>query len=297
MGIRSGIFAGIVCCAVSSAAVAQSFDDVEIETVDHGSSIYTLYGAGGNIGLSVGGDGVLMIDDQFAPLSDKILAAVAELSDQPVTYLLNTHWHGDHVGGNVALEEQGAIILAHDNVRTRMSVEQVQEIFERTVPASPTSALPVITFSESATIHFNGHEIHVFHAEAGHTDGDSIVHFRDLNIVHMGDTLFTGRLPFIDFASGGSIYGAIAAQEKVLELADEKTVIVPGHGKVGNKEDLIAARDLLVLIRDAIQPLVDQGLTAEEIMAAMPLTPLGLEYGGFPEERFTFVIAAGMSTQ
>ncbi|MBT8487910.1 MAG: MBL fold metallo-hydrolase, partial [Gemmatimonadetes bacterium] len=182
-------------------------ENVQIRTQQVADGVYMLMGQGGNIGVSVGDDGVFIIDDQFAPLTDKILAAIAAITDEPVRFVFNTHWHGDHTGGNENMGEAGALIVAHDNVRERMSTEQVLERIGRpvsTTPASPAGALPVITFSEDVSFHINGGQLHAFHVSNAHTDGDAIVHFVSANVVHMGDTFFRDRFPFIDTASGGS---------------------------------------------------------------------------------------------
>jgi glyoxylase-like metal-dependent hydrolase (beta-lactamase superfamily II) len=164
-----------------------------------------LVGSGGNIGVSSGPDGVFVIDDQYAPLTEKIVAAIRGFSDRPIRFVVNTHWHSDHVGGNENLGKMGALIVAHDNVRERMSVEQVMEVFGRTVPPSPDQALPVVTFGEAVTFHLNGDELYVFHVPHAHTDGDAIIHFRKANVVHMGDTFFNGLYPFIDLGSAGNV--------------------------------------------------------------------------------------------
>jgi glyoxylase-like metal-dependent hydrolase (beta-lactamase superfamily II) len=242
--------------------------------------VYVIYGRGGNIGVSAGADGVFLIDDQYAPLTPKIKAELAKLSAAPVRFIINTHWHSDHTGGNEALAGEGALVLAHDNVRQRMSVEQFMAFFERTVPPSPPAALPVVTFNDTVTFHLNGDEIHVFHMPGAHTDGDALVHFRRANVIHMGDTLFYGLYPFIDVDSGGSIAGTIAAVDAALALADEKTRIVPGHGNsVTDKAGLTAYRDMLVTVRGRIAGLVAEGKTLEEVQAAAPTAEYDAEWG------------------
>jgi glyoxylase-like metal-dependent hydrolase (beta-lactamase superfamily II) len=254
-------------------AAAQDMDDVEITTQRLTDGVYMLVGQGGNIGLSVGPDGAFVIDDQFAPLTPKILAAIAEVTDQPVRFVFNTHWHGDHTGGNENLGEAGALIVAHENVRQRMSVEQVLERIGQavsTTPASPVGALPVVTFTEDVSFHINGDDLHAFHVEHAHTDGDAIVHFVRANVVHMGDTFFRDRFPFIDTASGGSIDGVIAAAGRALAVMDADTQVIPGHGALSGREDLRAYRDALKTMRDAVAELMEQGMGLEEIQAARP---------------------------
>lgn len=257
----------------------QDFSSVRIEAERVVEGIYMLTGAGGNIGLCIGEDAVFLIDDQYAPLTEKITAAIAELTDQPVSFVFNTHWHGDHTGGNENLGEAGALIVAHDNVRRRMSIDQFMEAFNQTVPASPPAALPVVTFSETVTFHLNAQEIHAFHVRPAHTDGDSVVIFRPANVVHMGDLFFAGRYPFIDLASGGSLKGMIEAADRVLQLIDDETRIIPGHGRLSKKEDLRLYRDMLVAVSEKVAPLVDSGKTKEEVLAANPLADLAPEWG------------------
>ena len=210
------------------AAAQQDFEAVEIETSDLGGGIHMLVGEGGNIGVSAGEDGVFVVDDQFAPLTEKILAAIGEFSDEPPAYVVNTHWHFDHTGGNENMGKAGAVIVAHENVRTRMSTDQFIEAFQREVPASPAIALPVVTFSNDVTFHYNGTEIRVMHRPAAHTDGDAVVMFVEQNVLHTGDLFFNRLFPFIDGSSGGSIEGMIDATDSLLGLVDEETQIIPG---------------------------------------------------------------------
>ncbi len=259
---------------------AQDFDAVEIEATDLGGGIHMLTGQGGNIGVSVGSDGVVLIDDQFAPLSKKILAAVARISPGNVRFVLNTHWHGDHTGGNENLGLGGAVIVAHDNVRERMSVEQFMAAFGRRVPASPKAALPIVTFDQSMTLHFNGGEIHVFHVDPAHTDGDSIVHFRSANVIHMGDTYFNGMYPFIDTSSDGTLNGLIDAAGRVLDIANDETKIIPGHGRLSNRAELEAYRDMLVAVRDQISKAMAAGSDVEQVVAAKPTAAFDAAWGG-----------------
>jgi glyoxylase-like metal-dependent hydrolase (beta-lactamase superfamily II) len=261
-------------------AAAQEFDAVAIETVAVGEGVWMLKGRGGNIGVSAGVDGVLLIDDQYAPLTTKIRAAVGQISDQPIRFVLNTHWHGDHTGGNENLGQAGALIVAHENVRARMSVEQFMEVFDRTVPASSGEALPVVTFTDTVTFHVNDEDIRTFHVSSAHTDGDSIIHFPRANVLHVGDVFFNGMYPFIDVGSGGSVDGLIAAVERALALADGETKIIPGHGPLSGRQELVAYRDMLVAIRDRIAPMVAAGHSLEEIQAAEPTASFDEQWGG-----------------
>jgi glyoxylase-like metal-dependent hydrolase (beta-lactamase superfamily II) len=284
----------VVAAGVASVGpmTAQEFDDVVVETVAVGEGVWMLKGRGGNIGVSAGDDGVLLIDDQYAPLTAKIRAAVAQISDQPIRFVLNTHWHGDHTGGNENLGQTGALIVAHENVRARMSIEQFMEFFDRAVPASPGEALPVVTFTDSVTFHLNGEEIRAFHVSSAHTDGDSIIHFPRANVLHAGDVFFNGVYPFIDVGSGGSVDGLIAAVERALALANDETKIIPGHGPLSGRKELAAYRDMLVAIRDKIAPMVAAGRSLEEIRAAGPTASFDEQWGGgwiAPEDFVSFV--------
>jgi len=262
----------VLALALASTTVLaqQDFSKVEIKSEKLSEGLHVLMGAGGNIGVSAGPDGVLLIDDQYAPLTPRIRAAVALLSDKPIKFVLNTHWHGDHVGGNQSLGENGALIVAHENVRKRMSTEQFIEKFKQKVAPSPATALPVVTFTDSVTLNLNGEEIVGVHVPPAHTDGDTIVHFKKANVLHMGDTFFNGGYPFIDLSSGGSVDGVIAAADKAMALANDTTKIIPGHGAVAGKEELKKYRAMLVACRDAVAPLVKAGKSLKEILDAKP---------------------------
>ncbi len=300
MGMKRFTF--LLCSAfllASPQAIGQDFDKVEITTTDLGDGLFMLMGEGGNLGLSIGDDGTFLIDDQYAPLSAKIQAAIAAVTDTPATYVINTHWHGDHTGGNENFGKAGAVIVAHDNVRKRMSVDQVMEAFNRNIPASPDDALPVITFSETVTFHFNGQPVRATHMPNAHTDGDAVIKFEDSNVLHTGDLFFNGMFPFIDFGSGGNITGVIDAQEAILGMTDDSTKIIPGHGPLATKADLAETRDKLKKIRAAIKPLMDQGLSMEEIVAKKPLSGLDLGWppGFLTEDQFVQTVVAGLAAQ
>jgi len=255
----------IISLLFAATVTAQRFNDVEIKAEKVSENLFMLTGAGGNIVILTGEDGVFMIDDQFAELSEKIKTAIAELTDQPIRYLINTHWHGDHTGGNENFDKEGAIIVAHENVRKRMSTEQLMKAFSRTVPPSPKGALPVITFSENVNFYLNGEDILIFHVHNAHTDGDAIVYFPKSNSIHLGDTYFAGRYPFIDISSGGSVRGIIESATTVLSLIDDETKIIPGHGKISTKKELAAYRDMLQDISAKMSKAIADGKTYEEI--------------------------------
>lgn len=258
----------------------QDFSNVEVKATPIRDGLYLLTGRGGNIVASVGDDGVFLVDDQYAPLTERILAALAAITDQPVRFVINTHWHGDHVGGNENLARAGAVIVAHENVRRRMSTEQFMAVFNTTVPASPARALPVVTFTGGVTLHLNGDDVRVMHVANAHTDGDSLVHFQHVNVLHMGDIYFNGLYPFIDLDSGGGIHGMIAAIERGLELSDDSTVIVPGHGPLSDRAELAAYRDMLAGFRDRIAALKGEGQSLEQVIAARPTAEFDENLGG-----------------
>lgn len=290
----------LLAFAAAGTLQAQGFDDVEIETQRLTDNVYMLIGQGGNIGVSAGDDGVFIIDDQFAPLTEKIVAAIRQITSEPVRFVFNTHWHGDHTGGNENLGEAGALIVAHDNVRERMSVEQVLERIGRTAatePAAPAGALPVVTFAGDVSFHINDDLLHAFHVEAAHTDGDAIVHFERANVVHMGDTFFRDRFPFIDTATGGSIDGMIAAAGAALALMDAETQVIPGHGPLSSRNDLTAYRDALRTMRNAVAALKEEGLTLDEIQTRRPIRRQAEAWGQdrATEENFVATIHHGLS--
>ena len=271
--------AALAATAMPNVASAQ-----EISAIKDG--IHVIMGRGGNIGVSVGEDGVFMIDDQFAPATETILGQVKTVTDQPVRFLVNTHFHRDHTGGNENLGKAGVLIFAHDNVRARLLAGD-----------APADALPVVTFNDTTTFHMNGQTVRVFHTANAHTDGDAMIHFQEADVIHMGDTFFNGFYPFIDSRSGGSIEGVFRSIDLVLELADAETVIIPGHGPIADRDDLIAYRDMLTKARDAISPLIADGKSVEEIVAAAPTKEFDAQWGGgfLNPERFRRVMHAALT--
>ena len=274
------IAASLIALSLAAApALAQrDFSDVEIKTTEVVDGVYMLEGAGGNIGLSTGDDGAFVIDDQFAPLSKKIMTAIKKETKEDVAFVLNTHFHGDHTGGNEAFGEAGAHIVAHDNVRKRLK-EGMKRASGNETPPSPDIALPVITFSKSMTFHWNGRTIYVWHPEKAHTDGDAIVFLKDVNVVHMGDVFFNGGYPFIDLEAGGDMAGYIATHEKVLSKIDDDTKIIPGHGPLASKADLQNTVNVLKDVQARVQAQIDEGLDEDAAVAADPLKDLNGDWG------------------
>ena len=257
----------------------QNFDTVQVRSQKVAEGVYMLQGAGGNIGLSIGDDAVFVVDDQYAPLTPKILAAIAQLTSKPVRFVVNTHWHGDHTGGNEAMGKAGALVVAHDNVRRRMSSEQVLEFFQDTVPASPAGALPVITFSDTVTFHINGDDVQAFHVAHAHTDGDAFIVWRKANVVHAGDVFVTYGFPFIDLGSGGSIDGLIAAIDILLSLGDENAKIIPGHGPLSDRTAVREYRTMLKSIRDRVSQQKGAGRSLAQTVATRPTAEFDAKWG------------------
>ncbi len=286
------LLGALVPLALPMSSVAQDFDKVELKTTAVSGSVHAIFGRGGNIGVSAGEDGVFLIDDQFAPLSDKIKAEVAALGAGEVRFIVNTHWHFDHTGGNEIFGADGALIVAHDNVRERMSVDQFIEAFDREVPASPKVALPVVTFDDGVTFHLNGDTIRVIHVPHAHTDGDAIVHFSTANVIHAGDTVWTSGYPFIDTGSGGSIDGVIAAADRMLELSDSATRVIPGHGPLTDRAGLEAYRDMLKAVASSVRGLIREGKNLEQIQAAKPTASFDEKWGGgsFTPDRWVAMV-------
>jgi len=243
------------------------FDDVKIITHQVTDQVYMLEGAGGNIGILKGEEGILMIDDQFADLSPKIKNAIKEIGSYPVSYLVNTHWHGDHTGGNTNFSQDGTTIIAHDNVKEKLSNDQVRP-FGRTTPASPETAWPKLTFDNKMKIHFNDETIHLIHVHSAHTDGDAFVYFEKNNILHMGDCFFKDRFPFIDIDLGGSAEGYLQAVSYAIMLCNSETKIIPGHGSLATKDDLMNFYSMLIHITDKVKKTLIENKTLEEALEA-----------------------------
>jgi glyoxylase-like metal-dependent hydrolase (beta-lactamase superfamily II) len=271
---------GWAACALAFAAGAAfaqqqgpgfdiDFDVVRITTEHVAGQVHMLRGDGGNIGVFVGEDGVFLVDDQFAPLTERIRAAIAEISGEPVRFVINTHFHDDHTNGNENFAEIGALIVAHENVRITLSRPHFIETVETIFPAFPEQALPVITFRDRVRFHLNGEDVEVFHVPAAHTDGDSIVYFRGSNVVHMGDVLRL-RGPIFDQNNGGSYLGLIRALDTVLGVVDENTRIIPGHGGLATRDQLREVRDGLTAVRDRIAAAIAEGKNVEQTIAEDP---------------------------
>jgi glyoxylase-like metal-dependent hydrolase (beta-lactamase superfamily II) len=285
----------LLLCTI--AAGAQNFDTVKIRALKLTDQIYMLKGSGGNIGLMTGPEGLVMIDDQFAPLSKKIRDAVRAINQDSIRFLINTHLHGDHTGGNENFKRMGVTIAAHDNVRDRMSKEQFNARANRSFPPRDKDAWPVLTFPGQMTIHLNGDDIMMSHFSNGHTDGDIIIQFKSANIFHTGDSFVRTSYPFIDASSGGAINGYITNLDKILEMTNDQSRIIPGHGDLATKKDVQGVRDMVVDIRDQVSKALKSGKKLEDIPAMNITARYDEKWGqGFMKGK-DFVIAVAQSLE
>jgi glyoxylase-like metal-dependent hydrolase (beta-lactamase superfamily II) len=260
--MRNTIVAIAVSLAATAAFAQQDFSKVEITVTKVAGSIYMLQGAGGNIGVSAGDDGIVIVDDQYAPLAPKVRAALKGIADKPIKFILNTHYHGDHTGGNADFGRDGTII-AQTNVRKRLSSGTVTG--GNNIPPAPAGALPIITFDDKLSLHANGEEIRAEHFPHGHTDGDAVIWFTKSNVVHMGDDFFNGMFPFVDLDNGGSIRGMAANVAKVLATLPDDAKVIPGHGPLGDKAALKRFGDMLYGTIGAVQSAITAGKTLEDM--------------------------------
>lgn len=273
--------ASMIALTATSVGLQAHNDGAPGELVVHPvrDGIYMLEGNGGNIGVLIGEQGTLLIDDQYPQESGKIMAAVKSLADKPVVFLLNTHWHGDHTGGNANFGGDGTIIVAHDKVRQRLLNGGEIAAFKTVIPPASQEALPVITFADAMGMHWDKQTIDIIHAAPAHTDGDAVIYFKEANVVHTGDLYFNGLYPFIDASSGGSVKGMIAGVDAILARIDEKTQVIPGHGPLGNKAGLSEYRDMLSAVVTIIEPLKAAGKSREEVVVAKPTAPFDAVWG------------------
>ena len=298
---RSLLFAALYALAPSAVlaqAPSQATDakaQIKVQQVRPG--LHVLSGQGGNVAAWTGPDGIVLVDDSLAQAGPQLVEAVAKIAPGPIRFVVITHWHPDHAGGNEALGKAGAVLIAQDAVRSRMSEAQFVAAYDLKVPPSPKAALPVLTFADSMSLHLNGDDLEAIHVGNAHTDGDTIVWWDKANAVHLGDLFYAGGYPFIDLDSGGSLAGVVAAIEQVLARADAKTVVIPGHGPVSTRAELAAYRDMLVAVGRRVRQLVEDGTSEEQILASQPTTEFDERYGkgAVDADRFVKMLYADFS--
>lgn len=275
MKIINNILLFISTLIIMTSAIADHhWEDVKYNTVEVRKNIFVMIAEGGNLAVFIGENGTFLIDDQFSPLTENILEEINKIGGKIPKFLVNTHWHFDHTGGNENLGKAGTLIVAHDNVRKLLSTDNTIKVFNKEIKALPQQALPVVTFSTDTNFHINDETIHVFHVHNAHTNGDSVVHFKNSNVVHAGDVWFNGFYPFIDVEHGGSLEGVITAATTIINLVDEETVIIPGHGPVGDRKALVEYRDMLASVLDKLLIYKSQGKSVEEVIEAKPTKEL-----------------------
>ncbi len=297
---RIGTFSALLALVAGVApTAARGENSIEIRAAKVNGNVHMLTGRGGNMAVSIGEQGVFLVDDQFAPLTPKIEAAIRAIRDEPVRFVLNTHWHRDHTGGNENLGKAGAVIVAHGNVRRRLIMEQLKPQRAGRIATYPPEALPIITFTSEMTFHLNGEDVHVFHVPSAHTDGDVVVHFQGSNTIHAGDIFFNGTYPYIDVDSGGGVDGMITAQNQILDIAGPDTQIIPGHGPLSDATGLRAARDMLVRVRERVRAALAAGGSADAFIASKPLADLNDQWGGgfMDSERFLRIVWRDLDRQ
>ncbi|HEU5165545.1 MAG TPA: MBL fold metallo-hydrolase [Chitinophagaceae bacterium] len=264
-------FVIVILLFTSSLAVtAQNFDSINIKTTKVAGSVYMLEGSGGNIGVLIGNDGTILIDDQYAPLAEKIKKALAAISNKPIKFIINTHFHGDHSDGNKSFAGEGVVFVAHENTRRRLTADQFMAAFKTEQKASPYEALPKITFSESIIFNMNGETVQVLHIKNAHTDGDAIIYFKESNVIHTGDVFVRYGLPFIDQEHGGNIDGMIAGADQILKMINDDTKIIPGHGAISNKKDLQDYKTMLQTVRNRVAEGIKAGKTLNQVVDSDP---------------------------
>lgn len=274
--------------------LAQQAVPTPVTTTNLGDGIYMLQGRGGNVGVLAGDDGVFVIDSQYAEMAPGILNAINEIAGDKPRYLVNTHWHGDHTGGNAAIGSTGTTIIAHQGVRDRVTVDVTRDFFgrETTTPAAPPEAWPVITFNDQMTLYLNGQTVRLIHTPNAHTDGDTFIMFEEANIIHTGDLMFNGMFPFVDITSGGTFEGFINATKTMTMMSDEETRIIPGHGALATRDDFKQTLAMLGGVIDAVQREIDKGSDLDAVLTAAPLTPWVEEWATqfMTEPRFTRLV-------
>jgi glyoxylase-like metal-dependent hydrolase (beta-lactamase superfamily II) len=266
--VRAVVILGLL--AMPGAGRAQDWDKIQVRILPISGSVHMLTGAGGNIGISVGQDGVLLVDSEFAELHDKIVSAIAAIGGGPVRFVLNTNWHYDHVRGNELFRKRGAVIIGHANCPARMAGETYHEILDAKIGPYAPAAWPEVTFADSLAVHLNGEDIEAVHIANAHSDADALYVFRKANVIHTGDLFFSSGYPYIDIGNGGSVDGMIAAADRILAMTNAGTKLIPGHGPLADRQRLQAYRSMLVTVRDRVAALIKQGRSLDQVVAAKP---------------------------
>jgi cyclase len=287
--MRSLLFLALI---IASGSASAQNSKIEISTFQLSDTVYMLMGAGGNVGISTGKDGLYIIDGGVKQATDPLLKAIRKISDKPIRFVFNTHYHGDHTGSNEFLGGTDSVIIAHENIYKRLSTEQVSIFMNSTTPPFAKQALPAVTFNDQLSMVFNGETATAYYVANGHTDGDAIIHFPHSNVIHMGDMFFNGRYPYVDLDAGGSLQGMVVAADLALTLANDSTRIIPGHGPLAVTEDLKSYRDFLLEASTRVQVLIDQGMNLEQIITAKPTEEWDEELGKIwitPPQFVTFI--------
>jgi len=290
--LASALVAAALLVGTGSALAQQQppdYSKVEIKTTDLGHNTYMLEGLGGNITVIVGGDGVLMVDSEFAPLHDKIKAAIEKITNQPIRYVVDTHFHGDHTGGNAGFAKDGATIVAQINVKRRLAEGSINGLNGAKTPPVSGDALPSKTYETALTLKLKGRTVHLHHIANAHTDGDTYVLIPDANVIATGDTVVIGRYPNIDFANGGNIRGMIGATGIYLHIANDKTKIVPGHGPLTDKAGVASYRAMLIAARDRMAKLIKAGKTEADVVAAKPFADFDKKFNATDQQATNFI--------
>jgi cyclase len=251
---------------------------LEVNATKLTDSMYVIQGSGGNVILSIGNDGIILVDDQYAPVTKKMESVIANITNKPIKFVINTHWHPDHVGGNERFGEAGAIIVSHENVRERLSNDQFFEIINQTIPALSKKGLPIITFSDNMTFYQNNDEIRINYLDNGHTDGDSAVYFTQNNVIHVGDDFSDRSYPFMDLSSGGSVDGLISSLQSILSMINKDTKVVAGHSEISNQTKVKDYLNMLIDVRGVIGNMIKEGKSLDEIIQSKPTSKYDTVY-------------------
>ena len=251
---------------------------LEINSTKITNNTYIIHSSGGNVILFTGNDGSILVDDQYAPVTKKLKSLIANITDKPIKFVINTHWHPDHVGGNEKIGDTGAIIISHDNVRKRLSTVQFFEFINQSIPSLSENGLPIITFSENMTFHLNNEEIQIFHLDDGHTDGDSAVYFVKNNVIHVGDDFSDRSYPFMDLSSGGSVDGLISSLQTILSKINKDTIVIGGHSGISNQTKVSEYFNMLINVRNAVNSMIKNGKSLNDIIQSKPTSQYNIIY-------------------